>query len=36
MSMTIESAQSIFADTQVANIVPDIIERFNQHALVWF
>lgn len=42
MSMTIESAQSIFADTQVANIVPDIIERFNQLkaedqlALIWF
>ena len=25
MSMTIESAQSIFSDTQVANIVLDII-----------
>lgn len=42
MSMTIESAQSIFSDTQVANIVPDVIERFNQLnaedqlALIWF
>lgn len=42
MSMTISSAQSIFSDTQVANIVPDIIERFNQLkaedqlALIWF
>ena len=42
MSMTIESAQSIFSDTQVANIVPDIIEGFNQLkaedqlALIWF
>ncbi len=42
MSMTIKSAQSIFSDTQVANIVPDIIERFNrlkaedQLALIWF
>ena len=42
MTMTIESAQSIFSDTQVANIVPDTIERFNQLkvedqlALIWF
>ena len=42
MSITINSAQSIFADTQVANVVPDIIERFNQLkaedqlALIWF
>lgn len=42
MSMTIKSAQSIFLDTQVANIVPSIIEQFNQLnaedqlALIWF
>ena len=42
MSITINSAQSIFSDTQVANIVPDIIERFDrlkaedQLALIWF
>lgn len=42
MSITIKSAQSIFADTQVANVVPSIIERFNQLkaedqlALIWF
>ena len=42
MSMTIKSAQSVFSDTQVANVVPDIIERFDrlkaedQLALIWF
>ena len=42
MSITINSAQSIFSDTQVANVVPDIIERFDrlkaedQLALIWF
>ena len=42
MSITINSAQSIFSDTQVANVVPSIIERFNklkaedQLALIWF
>ena len=42
MSMTIESAQSIFSDTQVASVVPSTIERFNQLnaedqlALIWF
>jgi len=42
MSFTIESARSIFPDTQVANGVPAIIESFNQLsaedqlALLWF
>ena len=42
MSITIESAQSIFSDTQVASVVPNTIERFNQLnaedqlALIWF
>jgi len=41
MSMTIKSAQSIFSDTQVANVVPSTIEQFNrlnaenQLALIW-
>jgi Orange carotenoid protein, N-terminal/Nuclear transport factor 2 (NTF2) domain len=42
MSFTIESARSIFPDTQVANAVPATIESFNQLsaeeqlALLWF
>ncbi len=42
MAFTIESAQSIFANTQVANVVPSTIEQFNQLsaedqlALIWF
>lgn len=42
MPFNIESAQSIFSDTQVASVVPSTIERFNQLnaedqlALIWF
>jgi hypothetical protein len=42
MSFTIESAQSIFPDIQVADAIPDIVESFNQLsaedrlALLWF
>lgn len=42
MSLTTESAQSIFPDTQVATAVPKTIEQFNkltaedQLALIWF
>jgi hypothetical protein len=42
MPFNIESAQSIFSDTRVANVVPSTIERFNQLnaedqlALIWF
>lgn len=42
MSFTIESARSIFPDTQVANAVPATVESFNQLraedqlALLWF
>jgi Orange carotenoid protein, N-terminal/Nuclear transport factor 2 (NTF2) domain len=42
MSFTAESAQSIFPDTQVATVVPQTIEQFNQLkaedqlALIWF
>lgn len=42
MAFTIESAQSIFANTQIANFVPSTIEQFNQLsaedqlALIWF
>ncbi|MGF1486009.1 MAG: orange carotenoid protein N-terminal domain-containing protein [Prochloraceae cyanobacterium] len=42
MPFNIESAQSIFSDTQVASVVPATIERFNllnaedQLALIWF
>ncbi len=42
MSITIESAQSIFSETQVASVVPSTIEQFNQLnaedqlALIWF
>ncbi|VEP11671.1 Orange carotenoid-binding protein [Hyella patelloides LEGE 07179] len=42
MSMNIKSAQSIFSDTEVANVVPTTIEQFNQLkaedqlALIWF
>jgi hypothetical protein len=42
MSFTIESAQSIFSDTQIARVVPKTIEQFNQLnaedqlALIWF
>lgn len=42
MSFTIESAQSIFPDIQVADAIPNIVESFNQLsaedqlALLWF
>ncbi|WP_338038180.1 orange carotenoid protein N-terminal domain-containing protein [Neosynechococcus sphagnicola] len=42
MPFTLESAQSIFAGTQVANLVPSTVEAFNQLsaedqlALIWF
>ncbi|AFZ30962.1 orange carotenoid protein N-terminal domain-containing protein [Gloeocapsa sp. BRSZ] len=42
MTFTIESARSIFPDTQVANVIPATVESFNQLsgedqlALLWF
>ena len=42
MLYTIESAQSIFPSTQIANVVPDTIASFDklnaedQLALIWF